>query len=127
MKIDQILFLTVGTFFSLFYGIRSYDIFTRLTVSKEVRDLYEKTITFKIHNFFVNFTGSAIGWFSLFLVYNDLFSSGLEGLDIKKIGFGHIFLLLIALLGIWGILPHTFWGLASSAKYMAEKALGRLK
>ncbi|MBU0846014.1 hypothetical protein KKH23_02335 [Patescibacteria group bacterium] len=81
----------------------------------------------KIHNFFVNFTGSAIGWMCLYLLYKDIFSSGITNINLDNINFGHALLVFIALLGIWGILPHTFWGLASSAKYMAEKALGRLK
>lgn len=127
MRIDQILFLIVGLFFSFFYGLRSYFLFTRLTVDAETRELYEKTLTYKIHNFFVNFTGSAIGWIALYLVYNDLLAPGFGAFSAGKINLGHVFLLFIALMGIWGILPHTFWGLASSAKYMAEKALGRLK
>lgn len=81
----------------------------------------------KVHNFFVNFSGSAIGWMCLYLLYKDLFSSGLADINLGRISFGHALLLFIALLGIWGILPHAFWGLASSAKYMAERALGRLK
>lgn len=127
MQIDDALFLVIGTLFSLFYGIRSYFIFSLRTLDKKDREAYEKSISLKVHNFFVNFTGSAIGWICLYLLYKDLFSSGLKNFDPQKIGLGHLFLVLIAFLGIWGILPLTFWGLASSAKYMAEKALGRLK
>ena len=127
MQIAEILFLVIGSFFSFFYGVRSYYIFTLRTIDKIERERYEKSITMKVHNFFVNFTGSAIGWVCLYLLYKDLFSSGLADVNLGKISFGHALLLFIALLGIWGILPHTFWGLASSAKYMAERVLGRLK
>jgi len=126
MQIAEILFLVIGFSFSFFYGVRSYYIFTFRTIDKIEKERY-KTITMKVHNFFVNFSGSVIGWMCLYLLYKDLLSSGLADVNLGKISFGHALLLFIALLGIWGILPHTFWGLASSAKYMAERALGRLK
>jgi hypothetical protein len=127
MQLAETLFLLTGLFFSLFYGIRSYYIFTFPRIDDKERERYRISITMKLHNFFVNFTGSAIGWISLYVLYKDIFSSGLAGINIGRVSFGHMLLLFVAILGIWGILPHTFWGLAESAKYIAEKALGRLK
>jgi hypothetical protein len=102
--------LIIGALFSLFYGFRAVEIFQRAD-SKIKYPKYR--ISWWIHQRWINFIGSMIGWIALYL----------ELLNFDRIGWNVIAsnltlsdfaLLVIALLGIMGFLPKALWNLAGA-------------
>jgi hypothetical protein len=117
--------LFIGLIQSIYYGLFSYDIFTHPHAEEDYQAYYEDTCVLKIHNFYVNFIGVAIGWGLIFLLYKELSYSWTSVIDFKDITLVHGFIFTMALLGLFGVLPNTFWGLSISFKVMTDKLFGQ--
>lgn len=113
--IDNI--LPIGFIVSVLYGFFADKIFW----DKEQRSKYYKESSYPkhIHQFWLNFVGSFVGWFSIYLFLNILLHVRLSELSIA-----HILLLGLGIIGIVGWLPMTLLGVATSLGEIVRKLLG---
>jgi hypothetical protein len=112
----RILYAGLALVASAYYGWFARSIFT----SKEGEDRrdWPGLFPYKIHQFWLNFTGSMVGWGSAW----NLRRFAIEGLE--HFGLSHALLALVAFLGVTGLLPYTLVGLATSIATAAEKLIG---
>lgn len=104
---------------SLFYGFFAERIFG----NKIQREEAEKEFGWlgHIHQFWLNFVGSAVGWFSFYLFINVLKDIGLKG-----ISFSYILLLVIGTIGIIGWLPLTLMGVIKSLTDVVKRLIDKI-
>lgn len=107
MLISKIIFVVVALVFSIFYGCKAVSIFVDATDQRIIEK--KKLRSWRFHQFWLNFVGSLTGWAAAYyLVFMRLlplseFSFKLE--DTIPI--------VIALLGISGLLPYTLSKMSS--------------
>lgn len=113
------LIILFGFLFSVFYGVGAVWIFQR---SKEspFKDKYKYNYFWWFHQVWINFLGSAFGWFMFFIVYISLKSNGLAGV-IKYFSWQCVGMILLALIGMMGFLPATIWNLVYSLSTLIER------
>jgi len=113
--IDNI--LLIGFIVSIFYGLFADKIFW----DKEQRSKHYKESSYLKHiqQFWLNFVGSFVGWFFIYLFLNILLRIRLSELSIT-----HILLLEFGIIGIVGWLPMTLLGVATSLGEIVRKLLG---
>lgn len=116
------LIIIFGVIFSLFYGFNAVEIFQRSNPNKKYPN---SCLSWWIHQRWINFIGSVIGWICVFILYSSLTPFDLQDVA-RHIVAGHILLFTIGVLGIMGFLPLTFWGLANSMLFIAEKITGKI-
>ena len=109
----------IGLLCSLFYGIFAERIFGSKKQQEEAKK--EFGALGHIHQFWLNFIGSAIGWFSFFV-----FILVLQKIGIENISFSHILLLLIGTLGIIGWLPLTLMGAIQSLATIIKRLIDKI-
>jgi hypothetical protein len=108
--------LLIGFIVSVLYGFFADKIFW----DKEQRSKHynESSYPRHIHQFWLNFVGSFMGWFSIYLFLNILIHVRLSELSIA-----HILLLGFGIIGIVGWLPMTLLGVATSLGEIVRKLL----
>lgn len=108
----------VALTFSLFYGFKAVRIFMSIKALEE--DVPKKSQSWHIHQFWLNFSGSGVGWIILyFLVRNFL---NLEQKDLfSEFNAGHIGLAFLAFVGITGYMPTTIITLVNSISLLIQK------
>lgn len=108
--------LLIGLIVSLFYGFFADKIFW----DKEQRSKHYKESPYPRHiqQFWLNFVGSFVGWFSIYLFLNILLHIRLSELSIA-----HILLFGFGIIGIVGWLPMTLLGVATSLGEIVRKLL----
>lgn len=109
------LFWFIAVAASLCYGYWATEIFQVKGTEKWPRSVW-------IHQFWLNFFGSVVGWATLYYllvmrlrVFDKAPNTVLGAVDIG--------LLLVIFLGVTGHLPYTFVGIASGLNAVAERAL----
>ncbi len=104
----QILFGMVALGFSFFYGCKAVTIFvsTKNEKGEELPQIKEKTklLPWKAHQFWLNFVGSLTGWAATYYL---VFVRILPSKASFSFAIEDTVPLLIALLGITGLLPYT--------------------
>ena len=129
MVID-LLFILLGSAFSLFYAFSSYRIFTYPHTDdvyiKNNLKKFDVTKRARLHEFWTHLICSVSGWVCLYILYSNLLKQGLDKVDIRIITVNHFLLLLIGLLGVVGFLPLTLWGVANAVQYLSKEAIGVL-
>ena len=99
--------LIIGIIFSIFYGLGAVYILggyeTKTKAQKEMKDY---TVAWWVHQIWINFVGSLIGWSAMYLILRDVFTNA-------PLVWQHIVLFLIGALGISGFLPHFLWRVSS--------------
>lgn len=108
--------LLIGLIVSLFYGFFADKIFW----DKEQRSKHYKESPYPRHiqQFWLNFVGSFVGWFSIYLFLNILLHIRLSELSIA-----HILLFGFGIIGVVGWLPMTLLGVATSLGEIVRKLL----
>lgn len=108
--------LLIGLIVSIFYGFFADKIFW----DKEQRSKHYKESPYPRHiqQFWLNFVGSFVGWFSIYLFLNILLHIRLSELSIA-----HILLFGFGIIGIVGWLPMTLLGVATSLGEIVRKLL----
>ncbi len=120
-----VIYVVIALIFSSFYGLYAENIFYTKNQKEKIKEEYdsESIKYFHFHQHWLNFVGSCIGWFSLYL-----FISILQKVEVKEISFANILLLIIGVIGIVGWLPMTLWGvtksLADAVKRVIDKITG---
>ena len=99
-----VLFWTLAFIFSTFYGLKAVIIFIDPKPAN-------KPVSWKIHQFWINFLGAIVGWISLWLLLPNLINSFCNN-DINIFSFGDLLLLIISFVGITGYFPITVVGIA---------------
>ena len=101
MLIGKVIYVVVSLAFSIFYGCRSVSIFINeqdpLVIEKK------KLWSWRFHQFWLNFVGSITGWFAAYyLVFMRILPLSSFSFKLED-----TVLIIIALLGISGLLPYT--------------------
>src|ERR1700739_1930922 len=95
LTLPQIAFLVVATVFSCFYGVKAVD----ALIGKQEG----KSWAWWVHQIWLNFFGSAVGWAAgYYLAFYRLFPVHCYSFKIED-----TVPILIALLGMTGLLPYT--------------------
>ena len=114
--------IVTGIVASLFYGIYAINIFFP---KDKVDGTKNEHLSWKIHQFWLNFLGSALGWTILYYLLKRV--DYLEKLGRNDyyydISFLDIFSVFIAFVGITGFLPMTIVGLINSISTLAQKII----
>ena len=115
MSAHNIIFASIAVLFSLFYGLSVHEIFrvTKLGVP----------ISFRFHQFWLNFVGSLFGWGALWFVAKEVMSA-IVSESIAFVSLKFCTLAFIAFIGITGFLPFTVNLLITRMHEVAEKLLG---
>lgn len=109
--------LPVGLIISVFYGFCADKIFW----TDEDRENHFKGTygcVKHVHQFWLNFIGSIVGWFSIYLFLNILLC-----IQFSELSLAHILLFGFGIIGIVGWLPMTLLGIATSLGGIAQKFL----
>lgn len=116
MSCIDYIFLIIGFCFSIFYGFRCFQIHA---IEKGKLELETK-----MHQWWFNFVGAAIGWLALFIFYKSLgqISDNWNNLAniASALNWNHYILLLIGSMGIVGLLPYTLWSLSRTPDKFIE-------
>jgi len=103
----KVVFVLVGVGFSVFYACKAVDVFT--DTNSEFIKTKMKLASWRFHQYWLNFVGSLTGWaaayYFVFCRLHPLSSFSLKIEDTVVI--------LIAVLGITGLLPYTLSKLSS--------------
>lgn len=113
------IYFIISLIFSLYYSLCAEMIFW----TKEQRDNYHKDYSLikRFHQIWLNFVGSALGWFSLYLFFYVV-----QNVEVKEISFADILLLIIGLLGIIGWLPMTLFGVGQSLVTAVKRLIDKI-
>lgn len=105
----QIAFWLFATFVTLFYTLFAPEALFHNTYKKESPKLFDrwkdKRLVWNIHQSFIHFVGSSLGFISLYIL---LFSLGIN--DASKYSIVHLLLFLIAASGVMGFIPRILFG-----------------
>lgn len=107
-------FVLVGLGFSFFYGIKAAEIFQVQPVDK---------ISWRLHQFWLNFLGSVVGWITLWFVMERVVAA-LSNTRSLQFNFPTVLLFLLAFVGIIGFLPVTVVNLINSVGALVGKIAG---
>jgi hypothetical protein len=110
---------------SLFYGWKAVEIFLSLSPSRTDADLHrhKKKWSWQLHQFWLNFFGSAVGWTCLWFVIVKVWAD--VACDrFPSLSWGESALALVAFLGVTGYLPFTAVNLANTATSLIGKLSG---
>lgn len=111
--------IVLGILASLFYGLNAINIFFP---KAKVQDTKSEHWSWKVHQFWLNFLGSLVGWIILYFLLKRI--DFLKGnncsfvLSIRDFIYG-----LLAFIGITGYLPMTIVGLVNSVTSLAQKVI----
>ena len=109
-------FFAFAVLFSIFYALKAIDIFT----GSKSADMSGPQ---KIHQYWLNFVGSAVGWCCLWFVGLKVVGHISSGTD-PEIGWPYACVALVAFVGITGYLPFTVVKLVNSVGGLVEKIPG---
>ncbi len=110
--------VSLGLLGSAFYGIKATEIFG---VSKQ-----GKSRAWKIHQFWLNFAGSIVGWITLWFLARKAYIC-FGGSCPISFGFWDAAAVFVTFIGITGYLPVTVVGVIQGVKELAVKMLGMPK
>lgn len=113
------LILVFGFFLSVFYGARAAWIFMYPHPENPPR---KTTKSWWIHQMWINFWGSFIGWICVYLLVFNLKDN--VTLISQNFSFGLLSLFVVGVLGTMGFLPLTAWLLANSIAVLTRKITG---
>ena len=105
-RCPSMIFWALGTIFALFYGLCAIWIFSG--GKGRWKDLNPAQ---KVYQAFFNGAGGAVGWGAAYILCRRFSAAGLLSIGIADIG-----ILLIALVGITGLLPYTLANLSKGGK-----------
>ncbi len=108
--------LAIG--FSLFYGFGAFSIFTPEKLRGQI-------VQKQIHQVWLNFLGSLIGWIFLWFVINQVLESWPK-LQSYKPDLTDLGMMLIAFLGVTGHLPSIVISTASSLSAVLNKIVEKM-
>lgn len=114
---NDIIFFTIALIASILYASKCKEIWFPNTSNNE-----GLSVSRYIHEIWFNFIGSFVGWISLYIVYKSLYNFSWENLVIN-IGWQHLIMFMLGILGITGLLPYTLWGLSRSADFIVNKMI----
>ncbi len=112
------LYIATAISVSIFHGIFATSVFNVPTKGM--------SFAWKVHQFWLNFLGSIIGWCALWAVYHNV-SPCLIAACASEYGWPDVGLFLLAFLGVTGYIPFTVIGLASGINQFAIKAMDLVK
>lgn len=113
------LIIFFGCLMSLFYGVGGVWIFQRSN-EKPFEDKYKYNYFWWLHQVWINFLGSAFGWFMLFLFYLSVSQNGVADV-INNFNWQYAGTLLLAIIGMMGFLPATIWNLINSISTIIDR------
>lgn len=94
--------------------------------TKDIQGEYEwarYTKSHLFHQVWINFIGSIIGWFFMYLFTKHLLIT--QSVDLSKLGLQYFIAFFIGVLGIMGFLPYTFFSIAGTGASILKSILGR--
>jgi len=103
---------------SVFYGATACSIFDVSTSGKRW--------PWKLHQFWLNFAGSAVGWIALWSLIPRVLGCLSQSCSVD-VSWSDVAVFFVAFVGITGYLPAAVVGLALSVKEIASKVAGLLK
>jgi len=118
IKMIDIIFLILAILFSVFYGIFWKQIWAT-PLSPLSLGLTKSRL---LHEVWFNFIGSLTGWTCLYIIYKSLSAFTWQTIVIN-ISWQHIFLFIIALMGITGLLPYILWSISRAVDQIIGKIL----
>lgn len=105
----QTIYWIIATLIIVLYTLFAPEAFFHNTNKKENPKLFDrwkdKRLIWNIHQSFIHFMGSAIGFIALYIL---IFLLGVN--DPHKYSLSHLVLFLIGIAGIMGFLPRIFFG-----------------
>jgi len=111
-------FLAVALGASVFYGAKACAIFGV--------DAAGKHWPWKVHQFWLNFSGSFTGWLALWVVIPRVVTCVIEACA-PELSVSDVALFFVAFVGVTGFLPTAIIGLVLSIKEVVAKLAGLLK
>lgn len=110
MNFWQILFIIIAFIVIVFYTLFAPEAFFHNTYRKKENpklfDRWEdKRLAWNIHQSFIHFIGSSVGFVSLYILF---FYVGVD--NPKDYGVTHLILFLLGISGIMGFIPRIFFG-----------------
>ena len=112
----NVAFPLVGLLFSVFYGWKSIDIFLEVPTT-------HKPWAWKFHQFWLNFSGSLVGWVALWFLTRKVLSCIRTSCS-APVNFWDVATFFLAFIGITGFLPFTIVSLIQGIKELAAKIAG---
>lgn len=103
---------------SVFYGLKACVIFEVPTCGK--------TWPWKLHQFWLNFAGSAVGWIALWSLVPRVIGCFAHGCS-AELTWSDVGVFFLAFVGVTGHLPVAVVGIAFSVKEIASKVAALLK
>jgi hypothetical protein len=122
-------FITFASALSVFYAVFAVKIFLpALRRDNADRRAHRALCTWWVHQIWLNFLGSAVGWVCLWFVAVKLVPQFERAPDLVSFGWEHAALALVAFIGVTGYLPFTVVnlavGLGTLMKAVGEKVGG---
>ena len=97
-------FIVLALEFSVFYGARAIEIF--LNTEETIFEHFNNKISWRFHQWWLNFIGSAVGWVALgyLIFYRFGCSIDCEVVELQLVDIG---IFIFAIIGITGYIPNT--------------------
>jgi len=114
----DLVFLVVAIVASVFYGTKACEIFEVPSTAKPW--------SWKIHQFWLNFAGSFVGWLALWTVTPRALTCVRESCT-AQFSVSDVALFVLGFIGVTGFLPVVVVGLVFSIKEVVTKLAGLLK
>lgn len=114
----DLVFLVVALGASVFYGTKACEIF-------EVSDA-GKPRSWKVHQFWLNFAGSVVGWLALWTVIPRALTCVRDSCA-PQLSASDVALFFVAFVGVTGFLPVAVVGLVFTIKDLVARLVGLLK
>lgn len=105
--------MTFGLGSSLFYGWKAVAIFG---YPIENKNFSEHSNSWRIHQFWFNFTGSLLGWFLIISSIYGIRDAGIEGINLT-----YLLVLGFGILGITGLFPSIFSQVPNVLYFLTKK------
>jgi len=114
----NVVFWLLALALSLFHGLAFASVFSMSTSGKGW--------AWKLHQFWLNFLGSLVGWIAFWFLFRSVIECA-EGSCPFQFGWTDVGMFFLAFLGVTGYVPFTVIGLASGVKELATKVAGLAK